>query len=144
MYYSEELRNRVAAVTRTFRASALVFGLVLFVAALVTTSNAVSVSISEHRDEITIMELSGATPTFIKGTYILEGIFQGFLGSILALLLLTFSYFSFFKRLFSGAAFFLNFLKISFLSPFGILALLLLGLAIGWIGSVLALRKFIR
>ena len=60
----------------------LFFGLTLII------SNTIRLSIYSRQDEIELMLLIGATPRFVKIPFLLEGMFQGFVGSILALVLI--------------------------------------------------------
>ena len=62
--------------------SLLCFGLILII------SNTIRLSIYSRQDEIELMLLIGATPRFVKVPYLLEGMLQGFAGSILALFLI--------------------------------------------------------
>ena len=50
-------------------------------------SNTIRLSIYSRQEEIELMLLIGATPRFVKIPFLLEGILQGFIGSILALFL---------------------------------------------------------
>ena len=60
----------------------LCFGLILII------SNTIRLSIYSRRDEIELMLLIGATPSFVKVPYLFEGMLQGFTGSILSLFLI--------------------------------------------------------
>jgi len=60
----------------------LCFGLILII------SNTIRLSIYSRQDEIELMLLIGATPRFVKVPYLLEGMLQGFAGSILSLILI--------------------------------------------------------
>ena len=60
----------------------LCFGLILII------SNTIRLSIYSRRDEIELMLLIGATPSFVKVPYLFEGMLQGLTGSILALFLI--------------------------------------------------------
>ena len=51
-------------------------------------SNTIRLSIYSRQDEIELMLLIGATPSFVKIPYLLEGMLQGLTGSILALFLI--------------------------------------------------------
>jgi cell division transport system permease protein len=144
VYYKPEIYRRLSVVTRAFRMSAIVFGGALLLAALFSISNVIRVSVSEYRDEIELMAFSGVSPTFIKGTYILSGIFHGLAGAAVAVFFLALLYGLVFRSLFAEAAHFFPILRVSFLSPAIVFFLFLLGLAIGWIGSALALRKLIK
>jgi len=60
----------------------LCFGLILII------SNTIRLSIYSRQDEIELMLLIGATPSFVKVPFLLEGMLQGFTGSILSLFLI--------------------------------------------------------
>ena len=60
----------------------LCFGLILII------SNTIRLSIYSRQDEIELMLLIGATPSFVKVPFLLEGVLQGFTGSILSLFLI--------------------------------------------------------
>ena len=60
----------------------LCFGLILII------SNTIRLSIYSRQDEIELMLLIGATPSFVKIPYLFEGMLQGFAGSVLALFLI--------------------------------------------------------
>jgi len=60
----------------------LCFGLLLII------SNTIRLSIYSRQDEIELMLLIGATPSFVKVPFLLEGMLQGFTGSILSLFLI--------------------------------------------------------
>ena len=60
----------------------LCFGLILII------SNTIRLSIYSRQDEIELMLLIGATPSFVKIPYLFEGMLQGLTGSILALFLI--------------------------------------------------------
>jgi cell division transport system permease protein len=54
----------------------------------------VRLGLQARRDEIQIMELVGAPMTFIRGPFVAEGLLQGGIGAILALLVLIGGYLS--------------------------------------------------
>ncbi len=63
------------------------FGLtaILVLAAALTVTNVVRLSMHARRDEIEIMTLVGAPMAFIRGPFVCEGMIQGGLGAVLAL-----------------------------------------------------------
>jgi len=106
--------------------------------------NIIRLNILYRKDEINIYRLVGATDTYIKTPFIIEGGLLGFFGSLLAsfllfILLKIFAYFTAsIEEIFKGI---LNFNQI----PLNIfLIIILLGTAIGIISSYLSLRSFIK
>ena len=61
----------------------------LFVSAVVLILNTIQLAIFARRREVTVMKLVGATNWFIRIPYITEGFIQGFLGSLIAVLLIV-------------------------------------------------------
>ena len=76
------------ATLRTVRGAGLALALLMAVAAAVTVATVVRLGLHARRDEIEIMELVGAPLAFIRGPFVAEGLLQGGIGAIGALLLL--------------------------------------------------------
>ena len=69
----------------SFAALGLVLGLVLTLAAALTVANVVRLALFARRDEIEIMQLVGAPQAYIRGPFVMEGVLQGGIGALLAL-----------------------------------------------------------
>ena len=90
------------------------------------------------------MGLIGATPLFIKAPFMAEGAFQGTIGAILALGGCHMLYYFFLKKglaalLTTAAAENIHFLPVTVQ-----VAVIATGLLLGFVGSLLPLRKFVR
>ncbi|HCD52784.1 MAG TPA: ABC transporter permease [Balneolaceae bacterium] len=116
-------------------------GLLILLAALILVYNTIRLTIYAKRELIRAMKLVGATNSFIRSPFIVEGILQGILAGVLAV----------------SAVFFIFEMVIPFYLPeMGILqwpfgrwyfligAMFLLSVIMGWWGSRLAARKFIE
>ena len=124
-------------------------GLVLILALLFTAmfliSNTIRITIVARRREIEIMKLVGATNWFVRVPFILEGMWIGFLGSIIPIGLVTALYYNtlqFVQPKLSG-----EFFQLLGFTPFiyqvgGLI--LLMGVFIGVWGSFMSIRKFLR
>lgn len=86
--YDREWLGRVAGMLQTVRAAGLSLALLMAVAAAVTVATVVRLGLYARRAEIEIMELVGAPLAFIRGPFIAEGLLQGGVGALLALVLL--------------------------------------------------------
>ncbi len=86
--YDREWLSRVGEGLDALRTGAFGLALLMAVAAAVTVASVVRLSLDARREEIEIMELVGASMTFIRGPFVAEGLLQGGLGAALALLLL--------------------------------------------------------
>lgn len=77
--------DRVITVTGYVQNASLIIMLVLMVVSLFIISNTIKLSVASRANEIHIMKFVGATNWFIRWPFIIEGIFIGFLGALLAL-----------------------------------------------------------
>jgi cell division transport system permease protein len=84
---------RLNGTVRVIRGAGLVIIILLAVASAMTVGNVVRLAAMARRDEIAIMELVGAPFAYIRGPFIAEGLLQGGMGAILAVvaLLATFA-----------------------------------------------------
>ncbi len=141
--YGREIVRKLFAFTAAIRwVSMIVISLLCF-ASLVLISNTIRLAIFARRKEITIMRLVGATNWFIRWPFLFEGIFQGFIGSVLAIAALYFANIYFIRKM----AELIRFLPITFSSLVFfelMVGLALAGIIIGAVGSSIALRRFLR
>jgi len=90
--YGEEWINNYHSLLRIVRIITWVMAIALLTGTLFTVSNAIRASLSARREEIEILELVGATESSIRTPFVVEGAFQGFLASAVALVLLGLGY----------------------------------------------------
>lgn len=134
--------KRFLAVVRDIRTlGAVVVGL-LILAAAVLIATTIRMAIFARRREVAIMKLVGATNWFIRIPFMLEGVIQGMVGTVFAVLLLLLT-----KPFFTNLAKSFQFLNLTVSVP-EILQrsalLLLFGIVIGALGSLLGLRRFLE
>lgn len=124
-------------------------GIVLIIALLLTAmfliSNTIRVTIIARRTEIEIMKLVGATNSFVRIPFVLEGIWLGILGALLPMIALSISYYNLFDMIqpkLQGELF--QPLPVTpFLYQLNAL-LLFMGIFIGIWGSFMSVRKFLK
>ena len=127
------------------RASALVrfialgLGAVLAVSALMIVANTIRLALYSRDDELEILSLVGASRTFIRVPFLLEGTIQGLAGGLLAVLLMFCAFEMFTEQIQFGLSFFLGNAKPRFLEWSESFALVVGGGALGMLGSVAAL-----
>lgn len=140
--YSREWIENLATVLGYIELAAVAVGTILSVASVTIIASTIRLTLYARRDEIEIMRLIGATGSFIKIPYLLEGAALGALGGALALVLLK-SGFEFFKLQLGAPG---RFLGIG--SGFGFfparisLLMVLAGLLLGSAGSFVSLIQF--
>jgi cell division transport system permease protein len=138
--YQQPLLAKVQANLRVFTPLALGIGLVVVVAALFLVGNTIRLTVYARRMLIRTMKLVGATNSFIRRPFLVEGVVQGAAAGVLACLLLGPVY-----SVVLAAVPQLRYQGWPGGSPFfTLLGLFLLGLVLGWLGSWIAVRRFIR
>ncbi len=117
-------------------------GLFLLIA-LFITANTVRLAFYSRRLEIEIMRLVGATEGFIKTPFYVEGLFQGFLGGILGLLILLGAFFAVSSGISQNLSAYV-YLDIRFLSVKAMGILILASTFLGWFGCYLSLKQILK
>ena len=127
-------------------ASVAIIGLLLAVSVFLI-SNTITIGISSRREEIGIMKLIGATNTFTRTPFLIEGIVIGLVGAVIPLVALFFGY----KELvayvmgeFNLLTGVLQFLPVTELFRILIPVALILSVGIGFFGSFFTTRKHLR
>jgi cell division transport system permease protein len=139
---SEEWLNDIKVIIDTVKLVSFFVGGLLCLCVIFIMTNTIKLTIFYRKAEIEILKLVGATDWFIKVPFLLEGIIQGFLSGVLTLLMLGGGYLFFATK--EIQFFGMNSLNLVFL-PFGYMALLFsISVALGMIGSLMALGRFFK
>jgi cell division transport system permease protein len=135
-----ETVQRLVRFTGLLRTFSVVMVLVLLGAAVLLISNTTQLAIYARRREIEIMKLVGATNWFVRFPFMLEGIAAGTAGALIALLLLAAG-----KTLArSQIPAFIPTTALHGVAFGQTLWLVVLGIAVGAIGSAVAVRRFLE
>ena len=100
--------QRMALVKQGLMLLGLFLGAGLLVTVIFIISNTIKLMVYAREEEIEIMRLVGATESFIRAPFILEGMIQGFLGTLTAAVILIVVYGisqSFWNSSFAGLVF---------------------------------------
>lgn len=140
--------EEIEQVTGSLRRAIFVASIGLLAAALLLILNAIRVAMFARRREIEVMKLVGATNWFIRVPFMMEGVVQGLLGSMLAVTCVKLLDRYMEQRAAFGSSGSLNILA-GFVAPTGtvtmtILLVVFLGMVIGAVGSGIAIRRFLR
>ncbi len=135
--YSREWIENLSTLVGYLELTAFAIGSLLAVATVTIIASTIRLTLYARRDEIEIMRLIGATSRFIKFPYLLEGGLLGTLGGVLSLGVLRGGYEVFQYRIGSGRG--VIGAGLDFLPDSISVLLVLLGLALGVIGSYVSL-----
>ncbi len=118
---------------------------ILFVISLFIMSNTIKLTTFERRDEIAIMKMVGATSTFIRWPFVVQGLILGLLGSLISFVMEWGIYTLFSTKLMATSG--LSFMTVIPFAAVSIpifLAFTVVGLGVGVIGSLLAIRNYLK
>ncbi|OGP23097.1 MAG: hypothetical protein A2X93_02020 [Deltaproteobacteria bacterium GWC2_56_8] len=87
--YSREWVEKLSAFFRFIELVALFIGVFLAGATIFIISNTIRLTVYARREEIEIMSLVGASDSFIRVPFFIEGVLQGIIGGLLALAILA-------------------------------------------------------
>lgn len=141
--YGQDVVENLFAITRLMRIFGVALMLLLAGATLFIISNTIRLTVFARRKEIAIMKYVGATDWFIRWPFLLEGIVLGFVGSIIAALVLRSFYAAMAAKIYDTLAFFPLMPQYPFMNYVAI-AIILSGMAIGAIGSTISLKRFLK
>ncbi len=112
---------------------------VLGLAALLIVANTIRLAVYARRDELDILALVGASRTFVRVPFILEGTLQGLLGGLIALLLVFGAYELLLPQLRYGLELVMGRAELRFFTTSEATLLVATGAGLGLLGSITAL-----
>ena len=141
--FGQEVVEHLFYLTKVLRFGGI--ALVIFLAAgtLFIISNTIRLTVFARRKEVVIMKYVGATDWFIRWPFLLEGMTLGFLGAVIANFFLNISYSALLSTVHKTLVF-LPLVPASPLMTYVTIFMLMIGTAIGALGSYISLRKFLR
>jgi cell division transport system permease protein len=138
-----EVLQNMLRIARLVRLVGLVCAGLLLLATVAVISNSIRITLFARRREIRIMQLVGATNGFIRLPFVFEGIFDGAAGAALACVVVTTAYQYLVRTALANVPLLNEFHTPVSLPPlFGGLAAI--GVAIGALGSLVTMRRFLR
>lgn len=100
--------------------------------------NTIRLMIESKKDTIEIMKLIGATKETIRTPFLMEGFFQGFSGSLLAVIILQI-FLSYFYATYTNNDFNFSIMDTKFL-----ILLVVFGTILGTLGSAISIRRYLK
>ncbi len=124
------------------RMLALGLALLVMFCVVAVIGNTIRLAVARRRQEIEVMKLCGATNGFVRGPFVLEGMFQGFASALLAVLALLVGYLALHESVDATLAA-LTGSRVVFLGTWTLVALLAGGALIGAVGSAVSVRRYL-
>lgn len=135
--------DRLTSIIQSLDTFSFLIIIVFALIAALIVFNTIRLAIFSSRDEISVMELMGASPSYVRGPFVIEGVMYGIVAALLTLLL--FYPISLWGNeatsTFFGASGSFDY----FVNNFGELFVILMvtGIALGGISSYIAVRKYL-
>jgi len=144
--YGRDWVNRFSTFIGIFRIIGLILASFLLLATVSTVSNTIKLTVYSRKEELEVMKLLGASNSFIRLPFFIEGVIQGFFGSLMSLIALYAIFALFVSGLGASIAspLMTDALKLNFLSASTILYILAGGMALGLFGSFVSLVRFLK
>ncbi len=143
-HQNKEVIERVSNLAKNIGAGGIAASFILALMAVFVTFNTIRLTMYNWKDEISVMRLVGGSSWYVRGPFVVEGMIYGALGAVISLILMyPLLYFVSPKiTSFLPEVDLLYFFKINF---FQILILLLfVGVALGSVSSLIAIRRYLR
>lgn len=142
-HYGQEIIEQLFQITSVIRWGGIALIIFLTLATLFIISNTIRLTVFARRKEIGIMKYVGATNWFIRWPFLLEGLLLGFIGGLIADIVL----FQFYEFVMVAIHRSLAFLPLVSMYPFmyrmaGIL--LIISMGIGAVGSTISLKRYMK
>ena len=141
--YGQDVATNLFDLTHLIRVFGLMLMLILAMATVFIISNTIRLTVFARRKEIAIMKYVGATDSFIRWPFVLEGILLGFIGGSVSAIILRSFYSAMTEKIYATLAFLPlieQFPFINYLSLF----LIVSGMLVGILGSTISLKKFLE
>jgi cell division transport system permease protein len=141
--YGQDWVKTLITLTASIRIGGAGLVALLIIATVLTISNTIRLAVYARRREISIMKLVGATDWYIRRPFMMEGIFLGVFGALIAMALSGWGYNRVVLYMDQNVGF------VPLVRPDQILmsqtvALTVLGGLLGAIGSLISMRKFLK
>jgi cell division transport system permease protein len=138
----EEDTDKILSATGLVKALTAGLAVLLVLASIALIANTIRLSIFARRREVVVMKLVGATIWFIGWPFVIEGMIVGFLGGLLAVLLLAVVKTTFIDPLSDRFALLAAPDTIDF--PLLVVLLMVACIGVSALGSGITLRRFLR
>lgn len=143
-YYKETV-DKLTKASNFLQYSAIVIMIFLIVVSVIVVSNTIKLTVLNRAKEISIMKYVGATNWFVRGPFLIEGIFLGIVSSMIAAALTWLIYIQIEKLIGDDVMVILSspLVPAEYLAVNLLVIFLAIGVSVGASGSIVSMRKFL-
>ena len=144
---SEQAANTLGSFNKLVSYASIVIIALLLIISIFLISNTISVGITVRKDEIGIMKYIGATDSFVRAPFLLEGMILGLIGAGIPLIILYFCYSNVVTYVYTKFSVLLgvvDFIPVGQIYQTLVPVALALGIGIGLVGSFITTRKHLK
>ena len=140
----QNIVNIVLSISKSAQQISICIMLLLLLVAVVIISNTVRLTVFNRRKEINIMKYIGATDRFIRIPFLFEGVMVGFLGAVIAFVLMSGSYYLFLKYIHSIDFSLFTLIDVKPVAIWMGIVFVIVGCLIGMLGSAVSMKKYLK
>jgi cell division transport system permease protein len=127
----------------TGRSAALFLSLLVIVCVVAVIGNTIRLAVAGRRREIEVLKMCGATDSFVRSPFVLEGVIQAVSAATIAVLLLLVGYFVAHQHVEAAISSFTG-VGMAFLSPWTVVTIIVAAGVVGAVGSAWSLRRYLQ
>jgi len=144
--YNETTIQAVITISKIANIFLLGLGSIMLIISMFIISNTIKLAVYSNKREIYIMKYIGATNTFIRKPFIVEGAIMGLLSALLSFVLISVTYVVVYARLpkVGTSLGIFGFMPYSQLWYQILGIFIIIGLFIGVVGSAISIRKYLK
>ena len=139
--------NNLVKIANGIKIVSIVVPSLLVIISIFIIANTIKLTVHARRKEISIMKYVGATDSFIRWPFIIEGIIIGIIAAIISLAVLGLAYNLIISKLGNSAVLAkigMSLLSFADISTLLVIVYLVLGIGIGALGSTISMRKYLK
>ena len=144
---SDETSAKLVSIGNTINIVTAIILVLLILISIFIIGNTIKLTVHARRKEISIMKYIGATNSFIRAPFVVEGIIIGTVASLISVLLIGLAYNMVSNRIIgSSLNNIIGFNLLSFNELFNLIIVvyIALGIGIGILGSAMSMRRYLK
>lgn len=144
--YHKDIIDKLMTFANYIRIGGITIIAALIFVSIFIISNTIKLTVTSRKKEIGIMKYVGATNGYIRGPFILEGIFFGIIGAVISIAVVYFGYDYFFEAVNEKLYSMISIVLVPPVAIFEDITIIFLsiGAGIGALGSLISMKRFLN